>query len=130
MDVFGLTGRNHAIGSSLVRRVPERVAYFNNPFVRRSLGLRHEDFKHVSKVDVGTSALYDLASDPREEHDVADRFPERAARYRRQVLALGQFMEELDRARRIAPPAGSYGLAETEGRSGAEIEPRDLHPRS
>ena len=114
MDVFGLTGRNHAIGSSLVRRVPERVAYFNNPFVRRSLGLRHEDFKHVSKVDVGTSALYDLASDPREEHDVADRDPERAARYRGQVLALARFMEELYRHRRIAPPAGSHARAETD----------------
>ena len=32
MDLLGLTGVNHAVGTSLVRRVVDRTAYFNNPF--------------------------------------------------------------------------------------------------
>jgi phosphoglycerol transferase MdoB-like AlkP superfamily enzyme len=50
MDVLGLTGTNHAIGTSLVRKVPDRSVYFGNPFALQYLGTRQGDFKYVFTV--------------------------------------------------------------------------------
>jgi arylsulfatase A-like enzyme len=103
MDLFGMSGPNHAIGTSLVRKAPDRIAYFANPVVRGHLGLRHRNFKFLFRVDTKTSTLYDLDRDPREEHNLASQVPELTALYQYQVRALAQLMNEVIEQQRVVP---------------------------
>ncbi len=104
MDMFAMTGLNHAVGTSLVRKVPDRIAYFSNPFIHGYLGLRHNSYKFVYTVDMRSSSLFDLSTDPMERHNLAHQHPELTAQYRRQVLALSQLMDGLYNEKRLAPP--------------------------
>ena len=40
MDLFGMTGLNHAVGTSLARKTTDRTAFFSNPFGPGYLGRR------------------------------------------------------------------------------------------
>ncbi|MBI1902407.1 MAG: sulfatase-like hydrolase/transferase [Planctomycetia bacterium] len=66
MDIFGMQGLNHAVGTSLVRRVPGRTVYFNNPFAMQYLGLRRDKWKFIFNVAAEAPALYDVSADARE----------------------------------------------------------------
>jgi arylsulfatase A-like enzyme len=95
MDLFGMTGLNHAVGTSLVRRVENRKAYFNNPFAMQYLGMRQGSRKLIFNVRAGKSSLYDIVADPREEHDVADTSPEQVREWQQEVKAIHQYLLQL-----------------------------------
>ncbi len=94
MDVFGMQGLNHAVGTTLVRRVPDRAAFFNNPFAMQYQGLRRGDHKYIFNLRANRSSLYLLDADPHEQHDVAAQFPSEVQRYQRQVTAINRFLLE------------------------------------
>lgn len=95
MDLFGITGLNHSIGTSLVRKVPDRTVYFNNPFVLQFLGLRRGNHKYVYTVRSRTSSLFDVTADPGETRDLAPQFPELCSRYREEAEIVNLFMRKL-----------------------------------
>jgi arylsulfatase A-like enzyme len=70
MDVLGLTGRNHSIGTSLMRHVPDRTAFSNNPFGLQFLALRQGRYNYIYTVRSHAPALFDVAADPGEYLDV------------------------------------------------------------
>ncbi len=94
MDLFGMTGLNHAVGTTLVRRVPDRTAYFNNPFAMQYQGLRRGDHKYIFNLRANRSSLYLLDSDPHEQHDVAPEFLNEVQAYQREVTAINRFLLE------------------------------------
>jgi phosphoglycerol transferase MdoB-like AlkP superfamily enzyme len=102
MDLFGMTGLNHSIGTSLVRKVADRTAYFNNPFVLQFLGLRRGNFKYTYTIRSRSSSLYDVLSDPGETRDLASQFPQLCAEYRAEVEAVNLFMRKLYVTGRLA----------------------------
>lgn len=104
MDLFHMTGLNHSMGTSLVRRVEGRTAYFNNPFVLQFFGLRRGPDKYIYTVRTRKSALYNLADDPAEGHDLAPLLPHHCDRYRTQADAINRFLIELSVTARLAPP--------------------------
>ena len=104
MDILGITGRNHAVGTSLVRRVPDRTAYFNNPFAMQYEGMRQGNVKYVLTVRSGESSLFDLAADRGELRNLAAQSPTEVAAYRHSVVAINSFMLRLYLAGRIARP--------------------------
>ena len=95
MDIFGMQGLNHAVGTSLVRRVPDRSVFFNNPYLLGYWGLRKNDFKYIYCVDTAGAALYDLAADPRETRNRTDVMPEPTAEYHDLVFGIHRLFEKL-----------------------------------
>ena len=75
MDLFQMQGLNHAVGTSLMRRVEDRTVFFNNPFLLGYWGLRRNDQKMVYCTDTGKAMLYDLGSDPGENENLALSMP-------------------------------------------------------
>ncbi|MBI1902406.1 MAG: LTA synthase family protein [Planctomycetia bacterium] len=71
MDLFSMQGLNHAVGTSLVRRVEGRTAHFNSPFAMQYLGLRRGNWKYVLNLSSGAPSLFDLSADPGESRDLA-----------------------------------------------------------
>jgi len=104
MDLFGMTGLNHAVGTSLVRRVEGRVAYFNNPFSIRYQGMRQGSRKYLFSPGSRTSSLYQLDTDPDERHDLAEEFPEWVRQCRADVTDVDELMLRLYMSKRFAPP--------------------------
>jgi phosphoglycerol transferase MdoB-like AlkP superfamily enzyme len=95
MDLFGMQGLNHSVGTTLVRRVPDRTAYFNNPFAMQYQGLRRGDHKYIFNLRANRSSLYRLDADPKEQNDVAAQFPAEVRAYDRQVTAVNRFLLKL-----------------------------------
>jgi len=93
MDIFQMEGVNHAVGTSLVRRVEDRTVFFNNPFLLGYWGLRRNDRKYVLSTDMGKGVLYDLGSDPGETEDLASRLPQASAQYRSLLAGTHALME-------------------------------------
>ena len=103
MDIFQMTGRNHAVGTSLAREVPQRQVFFNNPFALQYQGMRQGDWKYVECLGDGRSYLYDIARDPQETQNLADANPQQAAEYQAAAAAVNAYMLRLYLSGRIAP---------------------------
>ena len=103
MDLFGMTGLNHAIGTSLVRRVKGRVAYFNNPFSIRYQGMRQGNRKYLFSPGSQTSTLYDLDVDADEQNDLAAQFPELVRKYQEAVTNIDELLLRLYMSERFTP---------------------------
>jgi phosphoglycerol transferase MdoB-like AlkP superfamily enzyme len=103
MDMLGIKGLNHAIGTSLMRCVDERAAYFNNPFALKYIGMRQGRYKCICNVASQTASLYDLARDPGERSNLAPGLPELTNGYQRATHTLHQLMAELYLSERFAP---------------------------
>jgi phosphoglycerol transferase MdoB-like AlkP superfamily enzyme len=95
MDLFGMTGLNHAVGTSLVRRVPDRTVHFNSPFTLQYLGLRRGELKYLYTVRSRESAVFDLQTDPTERSNLAGQSPAVAAELRSQALAVNRLFARL-----------------------------------
>lgn len=95
MDLLGLTGLNHAVGASLVRDVPDRTVYFNNPFALQYCGLRQGPYHYVLSLCDGSSALYDLTRDPQQRQNLAADQPELCRRYADNVRGVNQLFLRL-----------------------------------
>jgi phosphoglycerol transferase MdoB-like AlkP superfamily enzyme len=95
MDMFGMTGLNHAVGTTLMRRVENRTAYFNSPFVLQYLGLRRGNHKYFYTVKSRTPAVFDLTSDPDERTNIAPQVPGEVDRYHEDVTLVNQMFLKL-----------------------------------
>lgn len=69
MDLLQMQGVNHAVGTSLVRKVPQRTAYFNNPFALQYVGIRRGNWKYVYSVRGESAELFELSRDPLERNN-------------------------------------------------------------
>lgn len=103
MDIFQMTGLNHAVGTSLARDVPRRQVFFNNPFALQYQGMRQGDWKFVECLCEGRSYLYDVARDPQETKNLAADNPRQAAEYQAASAAVNAYMLRLYLSGRIAP---------------------------
>lgn len=109
MDLFHMTGINHAVGTSLVRRVPHRTVFFNNPFSVGYWGFRRNDRKYIYCVDTRRHLLFDLAADPRERTDLSGRRPAESERCHALASGVHRLFEHLYAERRFAPVRRSQG---------------------
>jgi lipoteichoic acid synthase len=104
MDLFGLTGLNHAVGTSLVRRVENRVVYLNNPFGMQYAGLRSGDHKFMLALRPDVPYLFDLACDPGERHNLAGEHPAECRQHAADVRHVNRFFLNLYLQRRFSDP--------------------------
>lgn len=102
LDILSLPGLNHAVGTSLMREVPDRTAYFNNPFAMQFRGLRHGDDKYLHILRSGQQELFDVIRDPGELHNVAAEFPAQVQQFDRQTSAVEHLFLRLHMARAFA----------------------------
>jgi phosphoglycerol transferase MdoB-like AlkP superfamily enzyme len=105
MDLCGLTGLNHAVGTSLVRRVKDRTVYFNNPFALQYCGLRQGANRYVLTLQGNESALYDMLGDPQERCNRAAEEPELCQRYATSVRFINQLFLKLYLRQGFVDPA-------------------------
>lgn len=63
------------------------VARFQIDHALWQVGLRHGPFKFIHELESGRSRLFDLRSDPGEQHDCAADHPARVSRYREHLRA-------------------------------------------
>jgi phosphoglycerol transferase MdoB-like AlkP superfamily enzyme len=76
MDILGLHGFNLSIGSSLMRKMEERMIYFHNPYVFKNFGCRSGKYKFIYTRISQEVELYDLEHDPDETENIASHYPE------------------------------------------------------
>jgi arylsulfatase A-like enzyme len=95
MDIFGMKGLNHAMGTSLMRQVPDRSVFFNNPYLLGYWGLRKNNYKYIYCVDTAKASLYDLSTDPGEIHNKTDTMPKLSAKYHDLVFGTHRLFEKL-----------------------------------
>ena len=70
MDMLGIDGLNHAIGSSLLRKVPDRTAFFHNPYVFGYYGARRGEEKLIYNRSSQEAEVYNLVTDPDETENI------------------------------------------------------------
>jgi arylsulfatase A-like enzyme len=74
-------------GRSLFDREHPPRAYFYVAEDHYTLGVREENWKYVFDLREGVEELYDLASDPAEQRNLAAALPDRCARLRQRLAA-------------------------------------------
>jgi arylsulfatase A-like enzyme len=89
-DVVGFPPAPDWQGRSLFDARHARRAYFYVAESEYTLGLREETWKYIYNLRDGTEELYDLASDPTEQHNLAGQQPQRSVRYRQRLAALAE----------------------------------------
>ncbi|MFO0577623.1 MAG: sulfatase-like hydrolase/transferase [Polyangia bacterium] len=89
MALLGLRAPASWQGRSLLQppAAGEPVARFLTDHGLLQLGLRHGPWKFIDEVETGRGRLFDLRSDPGEQHDLAAAQPERARAYRQHLRA-------------------------------------------
>lgn len=103
MDIFQMTGLNHAVGTSLARDVPRRQVFFNNPFALQYLGMRQGDWKYIQCLGERRAYLFDVARDPHETRDLAADHPQVVAECQAATSAVHAYLLRLYLSGRIAP---------------------------
>lgn len=76
MDMAGIRGLNHTIGTSLVRNVPDRQVFFHNPYMYRFYGTRKGDYKLIHLRASQQVELYNVTQDPDERHNIEGEHPD------------------------------------------------------
>jgi arylsulfatase A-like enzyme len=104
MDMFNMTGLNHAVGTTLMRRVENRTAYFNSPFVLQYMGLRRGNHKYFYTVKARQPAIFDVAADPDEQVNIADHLPEEVGQYQRDASLVTKYFLKLYVPQRLVSP--------------------------
>src|SRR5262249_1957613 len=84
LDLVGAPAPQEYEGTSLFDSAPREAMFFTD-YSLRLAGLRDGSFKVIHELDSGRAQLFDLSSDPRETHDVADRDRDRVRRYTQQL---------------------------------------------
>jgi phosphoglycerol transferase MdoB-like AlkP superfamily enzyme len=91
LDLLGYEAPPQWQGRNLFRRSQGRPAYFMCVGNSVVLGLRDENLKYHYYVDSGSEELFDLSTDPGEQHNLASQDPARCAEYRQRVGGLVQY---------------------------------------
>jgi len=105
MDILRLSGLNHAIGASLVRKAQSRAIFFDNPFELKYRGLRKGFYKFIysKQQDRTLDQLYNLKDDPDETTNLVGPAGLRKA-YFSEAERVHLIFETLYHQRNFAPP--------------------------
>jgi len=71
MDMLSIQGKNHSIGTSLLRAQSDRTIYFHNPYVFGYFGARKGDYKFIYTRSSQEVEVYNMAIDPDERDNIA-----------------------------------------------------------
>jgi arylsulfatase A-like enzyme len=85
LDLLGIAAPDGHQGRSLLDG-QTTMALFCTDYSLGLLGLRDGRWKVIHEWESSRTCLYDLESDPQEQHDIASQFPERTATYREHLL--------------------------------------------
>jgi arylsulfatase A-like enzyme len=86
-DIAGFPAAPDWQGRSLFAPMRVPRAYFYVAEDHFTLGVREENWKYLFDLREGAEELYDLATDPTEQHNVSASYPERCARLRQRLAA-------------------------------------------
>ncbi len=103
MDILGLHGFNHSIGSSLMRKIEEREIFFHNPYVFKNFGCRAGKYKFIYTRISQELELYDLEEDPDEKHNIAPENPILSKELLHSVKDYERLFHNLYAEKRIVP---------------------------
>ncbi len=88
LDLLGFPDSDFDGMSLLDSATALRPVFFYTAFNDTRLGLREQAWKYILTREHGLEELYDLSTDPGERTNLAPRYPERCARYRKELDAL------------------------------------------
>ncbi|PCI92447.1 hypothetical protein COB11_07330 [Candidatus Aerophobetes bacterium] len=94
MDMLKIKGLNHARGSTLLRKANRQV-FFHNPYVYRFYGTRKGSHKLIYTKSSKEVELYDLITDPREQTNIAYKYPEIVESYLEDVKNYHTYYQSL-----------------------------------
>lgn len=101
MDIAGVSGLNHAVGSSLVREFKRDQVFFHNPFVFGYFGTRKKDEKLIYTRSTENIEHYNLKSDPLEKNN---GFPNHNQKLLHEINSYEKTFEEIYGKKRFCPP--------------------------
>jgi arylsulfatase A-like enzyme len=91
-DLVGLPPAESWHGKSLFDRTRSPRAYFYAAHDDYRLGVREGERKYIYNATTGTDLLYDLATDPTEQQNLATQFPDECRRLRQRVAAWREYV--------------------------------------
>ena len=109
-DLVGLPAAESWHGKSLFDRTRSPRAYFYAAHDDYRLGVREGERKYIYNATTGTDQLYDLATDPTEQENLAAQFPDECRRLRQRVAAWREYVRrdletmKAARGKPAAPP--------------------------
>ena len=118
-DLVGLPADESWQGRSIFDRTRSPRAYFYAAQDDYRLGLREGERKYIYNATTGDDRLYDLATDPEEQQNLASQFPDECRRLRQRVAAWREHtrrdLEALKAARhkRPSPPPARTAHAQS-----------------
>ncbi len=98
-DILGVEPSGEWQGRSLFDPARPARAYFVSSVGDYLFGVREEQWKYILNTPRGREMLFDLASDPDEQRNMATAEPERCRRLRQRLAAWVSFEEEFLRGR-------------------------------
>lgn len=108
-DLVGLPPAEPWHGRSVFDRTRSPRAYFYAAHDDYRLGVREGERKYIYNATAGTDQLYDLATDPTEQQNLAAQFPDECHRLRQRVAAWREFvrrdLEAMRTHRKTVAPA-------------------------
>jgi arylsulfatase A-like enzyme len=120
-DLVGLPADTSWHGRSLFDRTRSPRAYFYAAHDDYRLGVREGERKYIYNATTGRDQLFDLATDPDEQQNLAAQFPEECRRLRQRLAAWREYVRrDLEaskpyRSRAPSPPPARAARATAEG---------------
>ena len=103
MDVLGFKGLNHSMGTSLMRQVPNRKAYFYSGNLLCYFGKRVNRLKYIYTAASKADAVFNIPADINEITDVSHQFPAFVNHSREELVAIYGFTYDLYKKELFAP---------------------------
>jgi arylsulfatase A-like enzyme len=126
-DLVGLPSDPSWSGRSLFDRTRSPRAYFYAAHDDYRLGLREGERKYIYNATTGNHQLYDLATDPAEQQNLAAQFPAECARLRQRVAAWREYVRrDLEGLKAARHPPRSAPLAPVARAAPSANGPRPL----
>jgi len=103
MDLLGVQGINHSIGSSLLRETKSKITFFHNPYGLKYFGARKDNFKCIYTKESNEIELYNLRDDPQEQINLAATYPDIASEFLGEINQFVHFFSAVYENYRIMP---------------------------
>jgi phosphoglycerol transferase MdoB-like AlkP superfamily enzyme len=103
IDILGINGVNHSLGTSLQRPIPKRILFTANPHATTHVKAYRDKYHFTLNVDADHGELFDIKNDPAEITDLSQTKPRTATALKEEAKSFFSALNYLYDSQRICP---------------------------